>query len=110
VDVEHVDGQIVGRQVHRLEHLLEGHGLAALGLADGRVGLRLEGLLDEAEEVLLVHAGGGVNVGVHLQVGGLESVRILFLSTTGRQHGVVYSETSGAYTIKLFTAVIYGFS
>ncbi len=56
MDVEHVDGQIVGRQVHRLEHLLEGHGLPALGLADGRVGLRLEGLLDEAEEVLLVHA------------------------------------------------------
>ena len=25
VDVEHVDGEVVGREVHRAEELLEGH-------------------------------------------------------------------------------------
>ena len=48
MDIEHVDGQIVSRQVHGLKDLLECHGLAVLGLTDGCVGLGLQGLLDEA--------------------------------------------------------------
>ena len=35
-------------------------------LAHDPVALSLEALLDEPEEVLVVHAGGGVDVGVHL--------------------------------------------
>ena len=68
MNVQHVDGEVVGRQVHRLEDLVQGHRLPVLGQADGRVGLRLERLLDEAKQVLLVHAGGRVDVGVHLKI------------------------------------------
>ena len=75
MNVEHVDGEVVGRQVHRLEDLVQGHRLPVLGQADGRVGLGLERLLDEAQQVLLVHAGGRVDVGVHLKM------RQLYLKT-----------------------------
>ena len=68
MNVQHVDGEVVGRQVHRLEDLVQGHRLPVLGQADGRVGLGLERLLDEAQQVLLVHAGGRVDVGVHLKI------------------------------------------
>ena len=39
--------------------------------------VRLEGLLDESEQVLLVHGGGSVDVGVHLNKS-LGKTRIFF--------------------------------
>ena len=66
MNVEHVDGDVVGRQVHRLEDLLQSHRLPLLRQADGRVALGLESLLDEPQEVFLIHARGGVDVGVNL--------------------------------------------
>ena len=67
MDIKHVDGEIVGRQVHRLKDLLQCHGLAVPGLADGRVGFRLQGLLDEAQQVFLIHGGCSMDVSVNLQ-------------------------------------------
>ena len=65
VTVQHVDGEIVGSQVHGLEHLVEGHHLP-IDLAHSNLSVRLQAFLDEPQQVLLVHAGGGVDVGVHL--------------------------------------------
>lgn len=65
MDVQHVHGEVVGRQIHGLEHLGQGHWLPVRA-GHHLVGIVLQGLLDEAEQVLLVHAGGGVDVGVHL--------------------------------------------
>ena len=66
VYVQHVDGEVVGCQVHALEDLLESEPLVAR-LAHLHVGLPLQGLLDEAQKVLLVHTGRAVDVGVHLE-------------------------------------------
>ena len=82
VDVEHVDSQVIGGQVERLKHLLERHlpvtrlrkkdfvtqrmRTCQLNLADGNVAVSLQSLLDEPQQVFLVHAGCGVNVSVHL--------------------------------------------
>ena len=38
-----------------------------LNVAHFLVAVRLEGFLDESEQVLLVHGGGSVDVGVHLK-------------------------------------------
>lgn len=52
-------------QVQGLKELLHGD-LPALQLVHDAVGVHAVRLLDEAQQVLLVHAGGGVDVGVHL--------------------------------------------
>ena len=65
--VQHVDGEIVGRQVHGLEDLIERHHLPA-HLADPHLAVSLEALLDEPEEMFLVHTGGRVNVSVNLHI------------------------------------------
>lgn len=65
MDVQGVHGQVVGVQVELREDLLQGERLA-LGLEDGAVGIHAVRLLDEAQQVLLVHAGRGVDVRVHL--------------------------------------------
>lgn len=64
--VQHVDGEVVGGEVHGLEDLPQRHGVAGLVSAHARVRLRLQGLLDEAQQVLLVHARSRVDMGVHL--------------------------------------------
>ena len=84
MDIQHVDGEVVGRQVHRLEDLVQGHRLPVLGQADGRVGLGLERLLDETQQVLLVHARCGVNVIVHLFLTFLAYARNTLFSSTLR--------------------------
>ena len=65
VYVEHVHRDVVGRQVERLEDLLQSHHPVSV-LANRHVTVCLQRLLDEPQQVLLVHAGGGVDVGVHL--------------------------------------------
>ena len=67
VHVEHVDGEVVGGEVHGREDLSEGHLTTVGRLAHHLVGVCLHGLLDEAQQVLLVHAGRRVDVGVYLQ-------------------------------------------
>lgn len=64
--VQHVHGKLIGCQVHGLEDLLQRHRSLVLGQANHRVRVRLDGLLDEPQEMLLVHARGRVNMGVHL--------------------------------------------
>ena len=65
--VQHVDGEIVGRQVHGLENLIERHHLPG-HLAHPHLPVCLEALLDEPEEMFLVHTGGRVNVSVNLHI------------------------------------------
>ena len=64
VTIQHVYGEVIRGQVHRLEHLVEGHDLV-VDLAHPHLGVCLDALLDEPEEMLLVHAGRAVDVGVH---------------------------------------------
>ena len=65
--VQHVDGEIVGGQVHGLEHLVERHDLPG-HLAHPHLPVSLEALLDEPQEMFLVHTGGRVNVSVNLRI------------------------------------------
>ena len=62
--VKHVDSEVIRGQIHRLEHLVEGHDLV-VDLAHCDLGICLDALLDEPEEMLLVHAGRAVDVSVH---------------------------------------------
>jgi len=66
VHVQRVHGEVVGVHAEVVEDFLERELLAAL-LQDHAVGLRLVRGLDELQQVLLVHAGGGVDVRVHLR-------------------------------------------
>ena len=64
--VQHVDSEVIGREVHGLEDLVKGHDLV-VDLAHPDIRVRLDALLDEAQQVLLVHAGRAVDVGVNLE-------------------------------------------
>lgn len=68
VHVQRVHRQVIRVQVERLEQLLHGD-LAAVELVHDALGIHAVSLLDEAQQVLLVHAGGGVDVRVHLGEG-----------------------------------------
>lgn len=65
VTIQHVDGEVIRGEIHGLEDLVEGHDLV-VDLAHSHLGVRLDALFDEPEEMLLVHAGCAVDVGVHL--------------------------------------------
>lgn len=65
MDVQRVHGEVVGVHVEGSEDFLQRDLLAAL-LQDHAVGLRLVGGLYKLQQMLLVHAGGGVYVCVHL--------------------------------------------
>ena len=65
VTIQHVDGEVIRGQIHGLEDLVEGHDLV-VNLAHSHLGVCLDALLDEPEEMFLVHAGCAVDVGVHL--------------------------------------------
>lgn len=54
--VQRVYAQVKGRQVHAFEHVLEGLTAAVLDV-NYLPGVFLHGSLDEAQEVLLIHAG-----------------------------------------------------
>lgn len=66
VHVQGVDTQVKGCQVHALKHLHERLTLASFHMHD-LLRVLLHGSFDEAQEMLLVHAGRGMNVCVHLQ-------------------------------------------
>jgi len=65
VHVQGVHTEVEGRQVHVLEHVHEGLAMATLHVHD-LPGVLLHRPLDEAQKMLLVHAGGRVYVRVHL--------------------------------------------
>lgn len=68
VHVQRVDAEVVRRQVHVLEHLHERLTPAALHVHH-LVGIFLHRSLDEPQQMLLIHAGRGVDVSVHLTHG-----------------------------------------
>lgn len=65
VHVQRVDGEVVGVHVKVVEDFFERDLLAAF-LQNHPVRLRLVRALYELQQMLLVHAGSGVYVGVHL--------------------------------------------
>ena len=75
MDVQRVHGEVVGVQVQPLEQLLQGHVLP-VHFPHHALGVHTVRVLDEAQQVLLVHAGRRVDVGVHLPAGwGTQRVR-----------------------------------
>lgn len=65
--VQSVYAQVKGRQVHAFKHVLEGLTAAVLDVND-LPGVFLHGSLDEAQKVLLIHAGRRMYVRVHLEL------------------------------------------
>lgn len=65
--VQYIHVEVVRVELHLLEHGFERHG-RALVERDHRVGLRAQRALDEAQQVLLVHAGRRVDVRVHFPI------------------------------------------
>lgn len=66
VHVQGVHGEVVRVQVKGLKKLLHCY-FFPLKLVHDAVGIHAVGLLDEAQQMLLVHAGRGVDVCVHLE-------------------------------------------
>lgn len=66
VHIQGVHSEVIRVQVKGLEELLHSD-LSPFKVVHDAVGVHAVRLLDEAQQVLLVHAGGGVDVGVHLE-------------------------------------------
>ena len=66
VDVEHIDGEVIGGQIHFIKDLVERHLLPVAIQTDDHIAVFFDLLLDETQQVLLVHARSCVNVSVHL--------------------------------------------
>ena len=63
--IQRVNAQIIGSQIQRHKHLPQRQE-APIAEDHGFIGVLLELVLDEAQQVLLVHAGAVVHVSVHL--------------------------------------------
>lgn len=66
VHIQGVHSEVIGVQVKGIKELLHGD-LLPFQLVHYTLRVHAVGLLDEAQQVLLVHAGGSVDVGVHLE-------------------------------------------
>lgn len=66
VHVQGVHGEVIRVQVKVLEKLLQCY-FFPFKLVHDAVGIHAVGLFDEAQQMLLVHAGRGVDVCVHLE-------------------------------------------
>lgn len=64
--VQHVDAQIVSRQIHGLKDFAERHGLTGFGTSDHFIGVVLQRFLDEPKQVLLIHARSRVYMSIDL--------------------------------------------
>ncbi len=64
--IQGVHSEVIRVQVKGLEELLHSD-LSPLKVVHNAVSVHAVRLLDEAQQVLLVHAGGSVDVGVHLE-------------------------------------------
>lgn len=76
--VKSVYTQVKGCQVHAFKHLLEGLTTTVLNVND-LLRVFLHCTLDESQQVLLVHAGRGMYVCVHLDLGQSKISQILAL-------------------------------
>ena len=65
VDIKHVNSQVVGSQVHRFKDLGQVHGLLSVP-TDGDGSVSFQSFLDEPEQMFLIHAGGCMDMCVHL--------------------------------------------
>ena len=65
MNVEHVDSQVVGGQIHRFKDLIQSL-LTAFIDADNVIAVVFNLLLNEAQQMFLIHARRCVNVGIHL--------------------------------------------
>lgn len=66
VHVQGVHGEVIRVQVKGLEKLLHCY-FFPLKFVHDAVSIHAVGFFDEAQQMLLVHAGRGVDVGVHLE-------------------------------------------
>lgn len=66
VHIQGVHGEVIRVQVQWLKKLLHGY-FFPLKLVHDAVSIHAVGFFDEAQQMLLVHAGGSVDVGVHLE-------------------------------------------
>lgn len=66
VHIQRVHSEVVGMQVERLEQLSHGD-LLPFKVVHDTVSVHTVRPLDEAQQMLLVHAGGCVDVSVHLE-------------------------------------------
>ena len=71
MNIEHIHSEVIGRQVDGVKHLGEVHHLVS-SLADGDSPVSFESLLDEPQQVFLIHAGGCVNVSINLSRGNIK--------------------------------------
>lgn len=65
VHIKGVHSEVIRMQVEALEQLPHGD-LPAFKVVDDTVGIHAVRLLDKAQQVLLVHAGSSVDMGVNL--------------------------------------------
>lgn len=63
--IQGIHSQVIGVQVKRFKKRLHGNFLALQNMHHS-IWIHTVGLLDEAEEMLLVHAGGSMDVSIHL--------------------------------------------
>lgn len=67
--IQDVDIEVVSVELHSLEESLQGDGAAVLLQSHHIIRLLPERALDETQQVLLVHGGARVNVGVNFSDG-----------------------------------------
>lgn len=63
--IQHVHGEVVGGEVHGGKHLRQTH-LLTIMATHYLIRISLHCLLDEAQKMLLVHAGCSMDMGIHL--------------------------------------------
>lgn len=64
--IQRVHGKVIGILIETVENLLEGYLLSSI-FQHHTVGIGLICFLNEGQQVFLGHAGGGMNVCVHLR-------------------------------------------
>lgn len=64
--IQHIDAQIVSRQIHGLKNFAECHGLAAFGTSHHFISVILQCFFDKSKQVLLIHARSRMYVSIDL--------------------------------------------
>lgn len=66
--VQHINTEIVSRQIHRLKYLPQSHCFFVLGVRDDFICVILQGFLNKSEQMLLIHARCCMNMGINLKL------------------------------------------
>jgi len=66
VNIEHVDGEVVGRQLHLIKDLIKCHWLLIAIQTDHLIAVVFDLLLDETQQMFLIHARSCVDVSIDL--------------------------------------------